>query len=148
MTLLRKLAITLLIGAAVTLSSCVDTPFGPDILNVTVTPSVIPLSDTGMGDEYFDVSISTTGFEGEFDSADVFIQLPNGGQVSACQGRPECIQPAEPGNLSTLVSQREAIPTAWFEDQDVGVYSIGATVTTDLEQVTQLDLATVEVVDN
>lgn len=141
--LLRTLALAALVGAVVTLSSCVDGVLGPTITNVTVNPSTISQSNTGMTDQYFDVTISTSNFEGEFESAEVFIQLPQDNRDS--QGS---FAPIESGDISTIASEPRTIPQSWFQNLEAGTYSIGATVTTDLEEVTQLDLATVTVTAN
>ena len=37
--------------------------FGSTISNFTITPDRIPQSDTGMTDEFFDVSMTVSGFE-------------------------------------------------------------------------------------
>lgn len=142
--LAQKLALVLLIGAALTLSSCVDGLLGPTITSVTVTPSTIPKSQTGMTDEYFDVTINTSDFEGEFESAEVFIQVPDGAPMDSL-GQ---FEPVEPGDMTTIVNVPRTIATSWFGDVGAGTYNIGARVTTDLEEVTQRDLTTVTVTDN
>lgn len=140
----HKLALALLIGALLTLSSCVPDVFGPTITDVTVDPSTIAKSNTGMTDEYFDVTISTSGFEGEFESAEVFIQVPDGAPIDSLGS----FRTAEDGDISTIINENQTIATSWFGDVEAGTYNIGARVTTDLEEVTQRDLATVTVTDN
>lgn len=144
----RNLSLTalfaVLLAATLVLSSCVDSPFGPTIISATVTPSTIAQSNTGMSDEYFEVTLNTSGFEGEFQDAEVFIQVPGGDNIDS-RGSFSTI---EPGDISTIVSDPQTITTSWFGGLEVGVYSIGATVQTDLEDYTQLDVATVEVVEN
>ncbi|MGM0555660.1 MAG: hypothetical protein ACQEVA_04690 [Myxococcota bacterium] len=147
-SLRRKISLAALIVAMLALttviSSCVPEAFGPNITSATITPSTISESNTGMTDEYFDVTLNTSGFDGEFQDAEVFIQIP-GGSDRPANGSFSTI---EPDDISTITSDPQSIPLSWFGGLEPGVYNIGATVQTDLEDYTQLDVATVEVTAN
>lgn len=139
----RAFILIALFAAASLLTSCeLEDAFGPDILSMTVDPSVISTSNAGMTDEYFDIAMTTTGFEGTFESAEVFIQVPGGEDIPSLG----TFSTAEPGDMTTIFSEPQSITTSWFEGLDVGVYNLGATIRTDLEDYTELDLATVQVV--
>ena len=109
---------------------------GAQIVSLTLEPNTISLSDTGMTDEYFTVTLVTGGFVDPVDpeTAVVFIQEPE--RTEAEPGTREVS-----GNTITL----GMIAKSWFAGLEPGVYNIGAEVSSETEQVRQLDLATVTV---
>jgi hypothetical protein len=143
-TLSLAALIIVMLALTTVISSCVGDPFGPNITSATITPSTVAESNTGMTDEYFEVTLTTSGFEGEFQDAEVFIQIP-GADNRPANGSFSTI---EPGDISTIVNDPQSIPLSWFGGLEPGVYNIGATIQTDLEDYTQLDVATVEVTAN
>ena len=108
---------------------------GATIDSVTIDPDIISLSDTGMTDEFFIVTIVVSGFEGEIDgdSARVFVQEP---EIDAVPGTTDVS-----GDTITL----GMIAKTWVGNLDPGEYDVGAEVRSDTESVTQRDLATITI---
>jgi hypothetical protein len=109
---------------------------GPSIVSMTVTPGSIPRASGGMTDQFFQVTIVTSGFGAALsEDARVFIQ--------------ENEQEAVAGEIviegETIILKQ--IAQSWFQGLDPATYNIGATVRSegDAEQVTQLNLAQVTV---
>ncbi len=123
--------------AVVALPSCVGNGSGfPEIVSMTVSPSSIPVSDTGMTDETVDVSITVSGFTGQITEADAFIQLTGDTRVAQKQDFQVT------GNTIELLG----IKKTWFNNLQPGTYSIGASVVSDAgEDITQSDLTTVAI---
>jgi hypothetical protein len=137
----RSILLVLLLGlVAFGTTACeeaLDGGFGSTISSFTISPDRIPQSDTGMTDEFFDVSMTVSGFETPVSSVELFIQ--------------------ETGQQAPLNSERELsvvgssvsvsnIAKTWFNGVSPGIYNIGATVTAeDGSEVTQRNLGTVEV---
>lgn len=109
---------------------------GAEIVSLTLSPDTISLSDTGMTDEYFTATLVVDGFIDpvDVDSVEVFIQDPE--RVEAEPGTRDI-----DGNTITL----GMIAKSWFAGLEAGVYNIGAEVSSETEQVLQLDLTTVTV---
>lgn len=121
---------------AVLLSACgEDLGFGPSIDSVTIDPDIISLSDTGMTDEFFTVTITVSGFDDVVDPDEtrVFVQEP---EVNAVPGSTELS-----GNTITLTM----IAKTWVGGFDAGIYDVGAEVRSPTESVTQRDLATITI---
>lgn len=129
-----RLAILMLF--ALLLSACgEDLGIGPSIDSLTVDPDVVSLSDTGMTDEFFSVTISFSGFEDVVDPelTRVFIQQP---EVDAV---------AEDIDVSGSTITLTRIAKTWVGGLDAGLYNIGAEVRSPTESVTQRDLATITI---
>lgn len=113
------------LAAAIGLTGCGDDFFSENtVLDANVEPSSIPKSDTGMGDEYFTVTVDYRGFDGGITEAGAFIQNPEpgGSDVSATirDGSLEVYPDESRLEFETLKS--------WFSGFDPGTYSIGATI--------------------
>lgn len=128
-----------LLAAVFTLSSCEEAFTGPSIVSMTITPSTIEETEQGMFDEFFEVEIVTSGFIGEIEGAEVFIQDPFDRQAPF----DESMYPVVEGN--TLVI--ENISKQWFANVPPGTYDIGATVRSADAEITQRDLAQVTVTE-
>ena len=134
----RSILLVLLLGlVAFGTTACeeaLDGGFGSTISNFTISPDRIPQSDTGMTDEFFDVSMTVSGFETPVSSVELFIQ-ENGRE-------------APRGDLDVVGSSVSVdnIAKTWFNGVPPGLYTIGATVTAeDGSEVTQRNLGNVEV---
>ena len=112
-----------------------DLGAGASIVSLSVTPSTIKQTDSGMTDEFFTVTIVTSGFEDEIDPelTRVFVQDP---EIDAVPGTAEL-------NGSTITLDR--IAKTWLGGLAPDVYSVGAEVRSDTESVTQRDLATITI---
>ena len=127
----------MMLTAVFTLASCVgEDSFGPEIVDVEVSPNTFSQSDV-MTDEFIDVTIFVSGFEGEIVEADVFIQLEGDDRVA----QKDDFELA--GDSIALVG----IDRTWFVNLDPGTYDIGAEVVTEFETVIQRDLATLVITD-
>lgn len=110
---------------------------GTQIVSVQITPDTIAESSTGMTDQFFTVTIETSGFIEDIADAEVFIQQND--------------RVGQPGNVqingSTIVL--EQIAQSWFSGLGAGVYPIGARVSSvdDIESVTQNSVATITVTE-
>ena len=128
--------LTLLVLFALLLSACgEDLGLGPSIDDLIVDPDVITLSDTGMTDEFFTVTLTVSGFEDVVDPelTRVFIQQP---EVDAVAGSTDVS-----GDTITL----NMIAKTWVGGLDAGLYNVGAEVRSPTESVTQRDLATITI---
>ena len=130
---MHRLAIVVLF--TILLAGCGEDLTGPSILSLTVDPDVISLSDTGMTDEFFNVTIVVSGFDDEIDPerTRVFVQEPN---VDAVAGFTDVS-----GSTITL----QMIAKTWVGGLDAGLYDVGAEVRSATESVTQQDLATITI---
>lgn len=118
-------------------SSCVPIDDGsPQISTLTITPSTISESSTGMTDQFFEITIVTANFTEPIESAQVFIQDLN---------REAVFNTAPEITGDTIVIKR--VPFAWFSEVGVGEHAISATVFSegDLQSATELNLTTVTV---
>ncbi len=133
----RALAALVIISAMMVLPSCIGEGDGfPDIVSMTVSPSSIPQSDTGMTDETIDVTITVADFAGQITGADVFLQLQ--GEEREAVKDDFVVE----GNTVELVG----ITKSFFSGLQPGDYQLGATVVSDAgERVQELDLATVSI---
>jgi len=106
------------------------------ITSLTLSRSTFTVSETGMTDEFITAEVSYIGFFDPVDPdrSEIFLQ--------------EFDRAADPmsatvdGNTVLL----EGIATSWLS-VGAGTHNIGATVTTDSESVTQLNLATVTITE-
>ena len=136
-------ALLLLVCAALALPACpgIGVDDGPTIEDVTIDPSTISTSDTGMTDEYFTITIETAGFTEPISGADATIQ--------------EAGREAVPGQIDVtgdVVTLRE-IPKTWFGNLAPGDYFIeifvysGDDPATPLESVRQANATQVTVTE-
>jgi len=141
---MRSIFLLSFLTLAVGLGCGEDFGSGPEIVSMTISPSTLSVTETGMTDQFFTVTIGISGFTDEIDVEEtrVFIQGPD---VEAIFQTSSIV-----GNTITLGN----IATGWFQTQPVGTYDIGATVQTvpgdtgqPSEQVTQLNLATVTITE-
>lgn len=135
---MRRLTI-LLVLVTLVLSGCgeaLNNLVGAEIVSLDIEPSTISLSETGMTDEFFTATIVVNGFTDpvDADEAVVFLQEPS--RVEAQPGFREIDQ-----NTITL----GMIAKSWAGGLDTGVYAVGAQVSSETEEVTQLDLATITI---
>ena len=147
---LRHLALFALLALVVGgLGACTgleDDLGGATIESLTIDPDTIPLSDTGMSDEYFTATLNVSGFTEPIDpeATTVFVEA-NGEEIEAV---PQDIQIS--GNTIIL----DQIQTGWVGSLEPGTYQVGATVQTELtegsrfpaERVTERGLATITIV--
>ena len=129
---MRAIALLLFV---VLVAGCGEDLGGASIDTMTVDPDIVSLSETGMTDEFFTVTISVSGFEGVIDTeaTRVFIQDPLRDAVPG--------NTVQDGNTITL----QMIAKTWVGGLDAGTYQIGAEVQSDTETVTQRDLATITI---
>ena len=132
---MRRLILVLAVG----LYACGDVnnsgTDGAQIVSLEIDPDTLSRSDTGMTDEFFTATLVVSGFADpiDVDEVSVFIQEPS--------------VEAEPGSRSIEgdTITLGMIAKSWFAGLDAGVYDIGAEVSSETEQVRQLDLATVTI---
>lgn len=121
-------------GCEEALNGAVD---GPTITSLTITPTSVPKNDTGMTDEFFDVTIRVAGFDAPIEDVELFIAENNRSAPNNPQKTVDIT-----GNTITI----DNIQKTWFEGMDRGLYNIGATVTDETgTSDTQRNLAQVEV---
>jgi hypothetical protein len=109
---------------------------GPTIVSMTISPNSIPKANGGMTDQFFEVTIVTSGFASPLsDDVRVFIQ----------ENQQEAVAGEVVINGDTIVMKK--IAQSWFQGLEPATYNIGATVNSEdnAEQVNQLNLATVTV---
>jgi hypothetical protein len=135
--LARLLMVVMLAVVSVSLSSCIDTTglTEPTIVNLIIEPDTITTSEQAMSNEFFTATIEVANFADPPTGAEIFIQDP---EVTAVPGDTTI-------NGNTIVLSE--IQKSWFEGLSTGTYNIGATVTSETESVTQLDLETVTVTE-
>lgn len=116
------LAGALMASIAVLASGCEEAFGGPTILSLTVTPDTITKNETGMTNEYFDVTIQVTGFEAEIEEVELFIAQPY---------RRAPNNPMKTTEIDGNTIRVENIQKTWFQGEEItpGTYNIGATVT-------------------
>lgn len=136
--LVRVLAALFVVGALMVLPSCIGEGDGlPDIVSLTINPSSIPQSDTGMTDETIDATIVVADFTGQITDADIFLQL-GGGETREAVKDDFVVE----GSTIELVG----IQKSFFGNLEPGDYQLGATVVSDAgERVQELDLTTVSI---
>lgn len=134
---MRRFAILIALPALLAVGCGEDIGAGATIDSLTVDPDIISLSDTGMTDEFFTVTIVVSGFADEVDPerTEVFVQEP---EVAAVPGSTDVT-----GDTITLTM----IAKTWVGGLDAGLYDVGATVRSATESVTQRDLATITIED-
>lgn len=146
------LSLLLAAGLAVATTSCEEAFSGPSIDSATISPSEIPASDTGMGDECFTVEMSVSGFEADLEEVTIFIVEDDNQRVTATPGTfDQCKTDTAPtftedGSRITV----EGIPkTRLVSGLDPGEYGIGATIV-DVEggEVTQRGITTLRIVES
>ena len=129
-----------LTALALTLHGCADLigATGPDITSVTITPDSIAENSTGMTDEFFSVTIETSGFEFPLEGAEVrIVDLDRVGSTNP---------PPTINGDQIIVND---ILQSWFQGVPPGEYNIQVTVFSEdqAESVTRDDLATVTVTE-
>jgi len=132
----------LLVVAAIAATGCGEAlgpDGGPQIVSLSIDPSEISLSDTGMTDEYFTATIQVSGFQNavDVDQADVFVEA--GGDTISAEPGTRDIQ----GDTITL----GMIAKSWLGGLDAGDYGVGAEVQSSTEKVRELDLATITITE-
>lgn len=119
-------------------TSCLDAVDGPQIVSVNISPNNVQKSATGMTDEFFTVTITTSGFDSALTGATVAIQ--------------ELDPPleAQPGasDINGDVITLQQIPKSWFGGLEEGTYNIETTVNSELNELKQSNTATVTVTAN
>lgn len=117
------------------LFSCDEIELGATVDTLNVVPNTLSLSDTGMTDEYFTITMKVSGFDGEIekDSIKVFRQNP---RVVAI---PESITIT--GNTIKL----NRIAKSWFGGVASGSYQIGVEMSSQGQFINEQDLAKVVV---
>lgn len=129
------LVCALIIALAVLTSSCGDDFFGPQILDMQVTPSEMPENEAAYTNP--EVTITVSGFTGEITEADAFLQ------------ENDRVAPKQDFRVSGNTITLEGIRNGWFEGLAPGTYEIGASVISDAgEDIEQSNLATVTLTDN
>lgn len=129
-----------LTALALTLHGCADLigVAGPDITSVTITPDTIAENSTGMTDEFFEVTIETTGFEFPLEGASVeIVELGREGSTNEA--------PTIDGDQIVI----NGILQSWFQGVPPGEYNINVTVFSEdnAERVSRDDLATITVTE-
>lgn len=121
-------------------TSCEEAFTGPTIVSLQIEPNTISVNqNTGMFDEYFNVTIQVSGFESPIDDVELFIVEND---------RPASKNPQRSTEIDGNTIRITRITQTWFQGMEPGVYNIGATVideggTSD----TQRNLAQVEVTE-
>lgn len=119
-------------------TSCLDAEEGPTIVSVDISPDTVQKSATGMTDEFFTVTITTSGFSSTLTGATIAIQ--------------ELDPPleAQPGSsdINGDVITLQEIPKSWFGGLEEGTYNIETTVNSELNELKQSNTATVTVTAN
>lgn len=112
-------------------------PPPPTITQLTIEPDTITETDTGMTDEFFEVTIDVSGFDSPI--SEVELSLTGEGRQA-----PDPSERTMTVNDNTITVSN--IPYTWFTGLDAGSYGITATVTDESGvSITKEDLATVEV---
>ncbi len=118
---------------------------GPEIVSMTISPDTLSVTETGMTDQFFTITLEVAGFTDEIDVDETRVFIQGTDEVDAIFQSSAIV-----GNTITL----GMIATGWFQTQVPGVYDIGASVQTiagetgqPTEQVTQLNLATVTITE-
>ena len=115
--------------------SCGEVTEDAQIVSLTIDPSIITTSETGMTDEFFTVEMVVANFDDAIDpeSVVVFRQEPTRtdavGEVSI-----------DGDNIAVRM-----IAKAWFSGVDAGEYNIGAEVESASQSIREFDLAVVTV---
>jgi hypothetical protein len=139
-------SILIVVFSLFALTSCgEDLGGGPEIVSMTISPDTLSVTETGMTDQFFTVTLEVAGFTDEIDLEETRVFIQGTDEVDAVFQTS-----AQVGNTITL----GMIATGWFQTQVPGVYDIGASVQTiagdtgqPTEQVTQLNLATVTITE-
>lgn len=99
---------------ALALTSCTDiVDDGPRIVAVTVDPSSLSVNETGMTDQFFEITIETAGFTAPIDGAEVTIQDVD--RLAEPQDAPEIT-----GDTIRLTR----IAQSWFGGLSEGTYDL------------------------
>lgn len=111
----------LLLSVLAVASACQEAFGGPTITSLQIEPDTISKNrNSGMTDQYFEVTIQVTGFENEIEDVELFI------------AENDRTAPRNPERETTIDGNTIAvtrIQQTWFNGMDPGTYSIGATVT-------------------
>jgi uncharacterized protein (DUF433 family) len=121
-------------------SACQEAFGGPTITSLQIEPNTISKNrNSGMTDQYFQVTIQVTGFEDDIEDVELFI-AENDRTAPRNPDRETSI------NGTTITVTR--IQQTWFNGMDPGTYNIGAAVT-DAQGTsdTRRDLAEVELTE-
>ena len=140
MTSTRLCTLGALTALALTLYGCEGLigEGGPEIASASITPDTIAESSTGMTDQFFDVTLVTSGFAFPIEGATVEIEeLGRAGETTTA--------PTIDGDTIVL----NDIAQSWFQGVPPGEYPITATVFSEdnAESVTQLSVVTVTVTE-
>ena len=123
-----------------------DLAGGPSVTDMTITPSTIAVSDTGMTDEFFSVQIQVAGFSEPVDAASTRVFFSDGAtDIEGIYGS---------SSLVGTTIQLDRIATSWFQGQTPGSYELGVTVQSvaddsgrPAESVTEFGLASVTITE-
>ena len=132
-----RLAILMVATLSFTFTGCGAEEFSDaEITSLTLSRNTFTVSETGMTDEFITATVSYTGFFDPVDPerSEIFLQEFDQAAVP--------MEKTVDGNTLTL----SGIATSWLS-VGAGTHSVGATVATDTESVTQLNLATVTITE-
>ncbi len=123
-----------------------DLAGGPSVESMTITPNTIAVSDTGMTDEFFSVTVQVAGFTEPVDAGSTRVFYSDGASdVEGIYGS---------SALAGSTIQLGNIATSWFQGQPAGTYELGVTVQSEAdssgrpaESVTEFGLATVTITE-
>ncbi|MEM1349892.1 MAG: hypothetical protein AAGI01_15120 [Myxococcota bacterium] len=120
-----RLLLTVWALMALGLTSClVNNPagLGPSIVSLDITPSQLPVADTGMTNQFFTIVIETDGFTDTITDATVTIQEEN-------RDAPKQEPPVIDGSTITL----SGIAQSWFSGLEANTYNLKVTVVAEDE---------------
>ncbi len=126
----------LLITLAFVLPGCVGLDDGPRITTVTITPSTVPASETGMTNEFIDITIGTAGFVEQPMTGSATIQA-NGREAT----------PTEIVVETDDTVLLNGIAKSWLGGLSAGTYDIEVAVSNDTESVRQANSATITITE-
>ena len=129
LALLWIMAVTSLMGL-----SCGPEFIEPTVISMDIQPDTFSLDDTGMTDQFIDIQLQVANFSQEPNMVQVFLQDPN-----------RIANPMDvvfQGNTIIL----EDIQRTWLEDLSQGVYSVGAKVSSPVEETVVEDIGTITIV--
>lgn len=120
-----RLILTVWAVTALGLTSCIvnNGVTGPAVVSVDVTPSELPIADTGMTNQFFSVIIETSGFTEPITDATITIQ-------EADRDAPKIEAPVIDGSTITL----GGIAQSWFSGLEEGTYNLKVTVVAENEE--------------
>ena len=122
------------------LSGCIEPDSGPTVESVTISPDTLKESQAGMGDEYFTVTIVTSGFESPITKATAINQeLADDDTRAVAKG-----ETTIDGDTVTI----SQIRTSWFGGLEPDTYNIKVSVESDLTEIERASAATVTILPN